>query len=136
MFVQFAYVRCPACGSAFEAGNSIAPIEDGVQPSCSPANQSGQCAVISKTASVLHSWKDIASYVGRGVRTVQRWEHDYGLPVHRPNQRERSAVLAFPEEIKAWLHHTPVGLQLRPTVLDSGKKTVMVGARALHNECA
>jgi hypothetical protein len=136
MFVQFAYVRCPACGSAFEAGNSIAPIEDGVQPSCSPTNQSSQCAVISKPASVLHSWKDIASYVGRGVRTVQRWEHDYGLPVHRPNQRERSAVLAFPEEIKEWLHHTPVGLRQRPTVFDSGMRAAQARAQARDNACA
>lgn len=136
MFVQFAYVRCPACGSAFEAGNSIAPIEHGVQPSCSPTNQSPQCAVISKPASVLHSWKDIASYVGRGVRTVQRWEHDYGLPVHRPNQRERSAVLAFPEELKAWLHHTPVGLRQKPAVFDSGMNAAQGRAQARGNACA
>jgi hypothetical protein len=31
----------------------------------------------------LDSWKEIASYLGRGVRTVQRWECEEGLPVHR-----------------------------------------------------
>ena len=31
----------------------------------------------------LDSWKVIAAYLGRGVRTVQRWERDEGLPVHR-----------------------------------------------------
>jgi hypothetical protein len=55
----------------------------------------------------LNSWKDIATYVGRGVRTVQRWESHFGLPVHRPKGKERSAVLAFPEEISEWLHRTP-----------------------------
>ena len=35
-------------------------------------------------SSVLNSWKEIASYLGRSVRTVQRWEREFGLPVHRP----------------------------------------------------
>ncbi len=30
---------------------------------------------------VLNSWKEIACYLGRGVRTVQRYERDLGLPV-------------------------------------------------------
>ena len=57
---------------------------------------------------ILNSWKEIAAYVGRGVRTVQRWEADLGLPVHRPKGKDRSAVLAFAEELDAWLRHTPV----------------------------
>ena len=31
----------------------------------------------------LDSWKEIAAYLGRGIRTVQRWEREEGLPVHR-----------------------------------------------------
>jgi hypothetical protein len=31
----------------------------------------------------LESWKEIASYLRRTVRTVQRWEAAEGLPVHR-----------------------------------------------------
>lgn len=46
--------------------------------------------------------------MGRAVRTVERWEHDLGLPVHRPKGRDRSAVLALPEELDAWLHRTPL----------------------------
>jgi len=57
---------------------------------------------------VLNSWKEIASYLGRGVRTVQRWEHDSALPVHRPKGKDRSAVLALREELDQWLHRTPV----------------------------
>jgi hypothetical protein len=57
---------------------------------------------------LLNAWKEIAAYLGRGVRTVQRWERDLGLPVHRPKGRDRSAVLAFPEELDAWLHRTPI----------------------------
>ena len=31
----------------------------------------------------LDSWKEIAGYLKRDVRTVQRWERDFGLPVQR-----------------------------------------------------
>ncbi|MCU1257033.1 MAG: repeat-containing protein, partial [Candidatus Angelobacter sp.] len=31
----------------------------------------------------LDSWKEIASYLRRDVRTVQRWEKKEGLPVYR-----------------------------------------------------
>src|SRR5258706_6589859 len=56
----------------------------------------------------LNSWKEIASYIGRGVRTVQRWELFFGLPVHRPAGRNRSAVYALPSEIDAWLQSRPI----------------------------
>lgn len=58
---------------------------------------------------VLNSWKEIASYVGRGVRTVQRWEADLGMPVRRPRAKSRSAVLAMSDEIDAWLRSAPTG---------------------------
>ena len=56
---------------------------------------------------VLNSWKEIATYLGRGVRTVQRWEAELQLPVHRPRGRTRSAVLAFRQELDDWLQCTP-----------------------------
>jgi hypothetical protein len=57
---------------------------------------------------IFNSWKEIAQYMGRAVRTLQRWEHDLGLPVHRPKGKDRSAVLAFAEELDTWLHRTPL----------------------------
>jgi len=56
---------------------------------------------------VLHSWKDIANYTGRGVRTLQRYEIQLGFPIHRPAGRSRSAVLAFSDEIDEWLGKAP-----------------------------
>ena len=56
---------------------------------------------------VLNSWKEIAVYLGRGVRTVQRWEANLGLPVHRPNGHMRSAVIAFRGELDEWLRKAP-----------------------------
>ena len=57
---------------------------------------------------ILNSWKEIANYLGRGVRTVQRWEAQLGLPVHRPAGKEHSAVLAFSSELDQWLDSRPV----------------------------
>src|SRR5262245_19249556 len=56
---------------------------------------------------VLNSWKEIADYMGRGVRTVQRYERDLVLPVHRPAGRSRSAVVAFADEIDHWMRQGP-----------------------------
>ena len=53
-------------------------------------------------ASTLTSWKEIAQHLGKGVRTVQRWEHE-GLPVRRPKAGQKGRVLAFPEEIDRWV---------------------------------
>ncbi len=56
---------------------------------------------------VLNSWKEIASHLGRGVRTVQRWERDLGMPVRRPRAKSRSAVIAMTDEIDSWLRSSP-----------------------------
>ncbi|MEJ2257510.1 MAG: tetratricopeptide repeat protein [Woeseiaceae bacterium] len=51
----------------------------------------------------LKSWKAIANYLNRDVRTAQRWERYEGLPVHRHDHRKRATVFAYPREIDAWL---------------------------------
>jgi tetratricopeptide (TPR) repeat protein len=50
----------------------------------------------------LDSWKQIAAYFGRDVRTVRRWERHESLPVHRHLHRSRSSVYAFQHELDAW----------------------------------
>jgi hypothetical protein len=51
----------------------------------------------------LGSWKEIAAYLGKGVRTVQRWENDLGLPVRRPNNSTKGVVCASTEDLDRWL---------------------------------
>jgi hypothetical protein len=51
---------------------------------------------------VLGSWKEIANYLGKGVRTVQRWERQWELPVHRPSGSSKGVVIAFPPELEKW----------------------------------
>jgi CheY-like chemotaxis protein/predicted DNA-binding transcriptional regulator AlpA len=57
---------------------------------------------------ILHSWKEIAAYLGRGVRTIQRYETQLGFPIRRPARKDRSAVMAFTDEIDQWLNRAPV----------------------------
>jgi hypothetical protein len=51
---------------------------------------------------LLNSWKEIALYLGRGVRTAQRWER-YGLPVRRLAPGPRASVIADTGDIDAWI---------------------------------
>ena len=41
------------------------------------------------------SWKEIANYLKISVRTVQRWEKDEGLPVHRHAHARQDTVYAY-----------------------------------------
>lgn len=54
---------------------------------------------------ILSSWKEIAAYLGKGVRTVQRWEKDDRLPVRRI--AGTSKIVAYREELDCWLHSQP-----------------------------
>jgi tetratricopeptide (TPR) repeat protein len=79
-----------------------------------PVNQLPQSAPHPR----LDSWKSIAEYLGRHVTTVQRWEQEEGLPVHRHQHEKRGSVYAFPAELDAWLlarsaPSTPTSHQLR-----------------------
>jgi hypothetical protein len=68
-------------------------------------------------SAALSSWKEIAAYLGKGVRTVQRWERQFGLPVRRPNAKSH-VIFALPQELDAWVrrqqknnHHPTDALQ-------------------------
>ena len=55
---------------------------------------------------ILNGWKQISNRLDRGVRTAQRWEALLGMPVHRPALKDRSAVVAFSDELESWLSRT------------------------------
>jgi tetratricopeptide (TPR) repeat protein len=50
----------------------------------------------------LDSWKEIAAYLRREVRTVQLWEKHEGLPVHRHFHKRLGSVFALRSEIDQW----------------------------------
>lgn len=57
---------------------------------------------------VLNSWKEIAHYIGVGVRTVQRYEEELGFPIRRTHGNSRSSVFAMRTEVDAWLLTLPL----------------------------
>lgn len=57
---------------------------------------------VNKNSQLLTSWKEIAAHLGKGVRTVQRWEQELGLPVRRP-AKSRHIVVALAPELDRWI---------------------------------
>jgi predicted DNA-binding transcriptional regulator AlpA len=83
-------VRVPATQPGPSAGNNVLD-SDGV----------AMFRAQTPSSRPLTSWKEIAAYMGKGVRTVQRWERESQFPVHRP-MPDRHRVIAYPHEIDAW----------------------------------
>ena len=55
----------------------------------------------------LDGWKEISGYLGRDVRTCQRWEIELELPVYRVKQDSiRSKVFSYTTEIDEWFSLT------------------------------
>lgn len=50
----------------------------------------------------LGSWKEIAGYLERGATTVQRWEAEEGLPVHRLPDKRPCSVFGYRSELDHW----------------------------------
>ena len=57
---------------------------------------------------ILSGWKEIANYLGKGVRTVQRYERELGLPVRRPVGHVGSSVIATKAELDGWIAAIPI----------------------------
>jgi hypothetical protein len=57
----------------------------------------------------LHGWKEIAAYLGRSVRSAQRWEAELSLPVQRIVTPDGGQIVsASRREIDAWRQQTGV----------------------------
>ena len=56
---------------------------------------------------ILSGWKEIARYLGRGVRTVQRYEHELGLPTRRISGHRSGSVLATKSDLDSWVNSRP-----------------------------
>jgi len=67
-----------------------------------PATAPRAAGASGTAADRLDSWKEIAAYLRRGVRTVRRWEKVEGLPVHRHLHQRLGTVYAYKPEIDAW----------------------------------
>lgn len=75
----------------------------------------------------LDSWKEIAAYLGRSQKTVQRWEETQELPVHRLLHEKRGSVYAYTRELDAWREgrkpeaESPIVDESRPPIVEIPK---------------
>jgi Tol biopolymer transport system component len=82
-------------------------------------------------AKTLDSWKQIAAYLNRDVRTVRRWEKDRGLPVRRlPGTRP--GVYALATEIDDWLKCGASRRAGKETAAQSAPASSVAQPRRIH----
>lgn len=51
---------------------------------------------------ILYSWKSIANFLSRSVRTARRWEETEALPVRRHKHLKNNTVYAYVSELEEW----------------------------------
>jgi TolB-like protein/Flp pilus assembly protein TadD len=78
----------------------------------------------------LDSWKEIAEYLSRSVRSVRRWEAEEGLPVHRHLHQSSGTVYAFKTELDAWL------LGRRPQLMSAAESPEAFASSELRADSA
>src|SRR5262245_52433288 len=71
----------------------------------------------------LDSWKEIAAYLKREVRTLHRWEAHEGLPVHRHLHRERGSVYAYKSELDSWWNNRRAKLERPASGVETAGRT-------------
>jgi TolB-like protein/Flp pilus assembly protein TadD len=87
----------------------------------------------------LDSWKEIAAYLKKEVRTVQRWEKSFGLPVRRLAQGKTGTVFAYKPDLDAWWQERQSKLDDEEDKLDadadsSGSNVVVLVPAANQSE--
>ena len=85
---------------------------------------------------ILGGWKDIANHLGKGVRTVQRYERDLGLPVRRPTD-SGAVVFAVTSEIDAWVETCPMrsaprSMRTMPKLGETTVQTLKKNVQEMH----
>lgn len=86
---------------------------------------------------MLSSWKEIAQYFGKGVRTVQRWEKTLELPIHRPLNAPSNVVLARTSDLEEWMHRGSVATALKGEVKETvAEPTLIASIAKLEGELA
>jgi len=76
----------------------------------------------SERSQFLSGWKEIANYLGKGVRTVQRYERQLGLPVRRPAGKPSGSVVATRAELDGWVKASPIREAFRLSINNTPKE--------------
>lgn len=108
----------PPHSSAQGGGNGF-PVE--LAHGAGGNGSSGQNGAGNGTAR-LDSWKEIAAFFDRDIRTVQLWEKKEGLPVYRHEHAGRPTVYSYREELDSWLRtrtHAKAAPAPEPPIADT-----------------
>src|SRR5579863_9987502 len=81
----------------------------------------------------LDSWKEIAAYLRRDVRTVQRWEKHERLPVHRRIHHKLATIYAYRTELDAWWQSNDSAAHSPPQADTSGPRAPLLAVVPLRN---
>ena len=73
---------------------------------------------------ICSGWKEIAAYLRKGVRTVQRYERELHLPVRRPAGKSVGSVIAIKVELDGWAAVAPYR-QVFPLSQDSSSEAAI-----------
>jgi Tol biopolymer transport system component len=79
---------------------------------------SGASPPMSSPGDRLDSWKEIAAFFHRDIKTVQRWEKREAMPVHRHLHDRIGSVYAWSSELHTWSQ----GRQLRVACVEELEK--------------
>ena len=88
-------------------------------------------AEVADNETPLESWKEIANYLKRTVRTVRRWEKDESLPVRRHLHQAASSVYAYASELEAWKAAREPGLDQAVAVMPWRRPLPALGLTAV-----
>jgi hypothetical protein len=86
---------------------------------------------MSPRTEILSGWKEIANYLRKGVRTVQRYERELQLPIRRPANKSTGSVVATKSELDGWIAAIPSRPDPPPKIWPS-EQTHRVGAEFLQ----
>ncbi|MBZ0272100.1 helix-turn-helix domain-containing protein [bacterium] len=94
--------------------------------------------MIGRCEELLSGWKEIAAYLDRSVRTVQRWARHKGLPVTWP-AGTRSTPCASKAALRAWAlgeeaFHSPANMRERqesPRAVACGSDSLLHSPEAM-----
>ncbi len=81
----------------------------------------------------LDSWKEIAAYLRRDVRTVQRWEKKEGLPVHRHLHDKLGSIYAYRNELTEWFTARQTGNSAVAGRMDEHKEKIKLAVLRFGN---
>jgi len=77
---------------------------------------------------MLSGWKDIANYLGKGIRTVQRYERELGLPVRRLPGHSIGSVIALKSDLDSWVRSSATAQEL----INRSQKAINVAQDSLN----